>query len=72
MAVIGLSTALSWLPCGMSEAAGLPPPPPAAKLCDADCERELESVSPNCILPHRMDGCSTVSRNKLHLSYSSL
>lgn len=46
MAAIGLTAALSLLPCGVSNAAGLPPGPPAPKLCDVDCEKDLDNVKP--------------------------
>lgn len=44
MAAIVFGGALSWLP-GLANSAGLPPGPPSPKLCDADCEKELENVS---------------------------
>jgi len=44
LTAIALSGALSWLPGSLVNAAGLPPGPPAAKLCDGDCEKELENV----------------------------
>lgn len=45
LAAIALGRALSWLSAGsLANAAGLPPGPPAAKLCDGDCEKELENV----------------------------
>ena len=44
MAAIGLTTALSLLPGGVSNAAGLPPGPPPPKLCDVDCEKDLDNV----------------------------
>lgn len=43
LAAIAFSGALSWLP-GLANAAGLPPGPPAAKLCDVDCEKDLENI----------------------------
>lgn len=45
LATIALGTALSWLPSGIADAAGLPPGPPAPKICDDTCEKELDSVS---------------------------
>lgn len=45
LAAIALGRALSWLSAGsLANAAGLPPGPPAAKLCDGDCEKELENI----------------------------
>uniref|UniRef100_A0A7I4FPX0 peptidylprolyl isomerase n=1 Tax=Physcomitrium patens TaxID=3218 RepID=A0A7I4FPX0_PHYPA len=44
LATIALGTALSWLPSGIADAAGLPPGPPAPKICDDTCEKELDSI----------------------------
>lgn len=44
LAAIALGGALSWLPGSLANAAGLPPGPPPAKLCDGDCEKGLDNV----------------------------
>ncbi|KAG0579501.1 hypothetical protein KC19_4G103700 [Ceratodon purpureus] len=43
MAAIVFGGALSCLP-GLANSAGLPPGPPPPKLCDVDCEKELENI----------------------------
>jgi hypothetical protein len=45
IALVGIAAELSWLPCGVATGEGLPQTEPA-KLCDVDCEKELENVSP--------------------------
>jgi hypothetical protein len=57
LAAIAFSGALLWLP-GLANAAGLPPGPPAAKLCDVDCEKDLENVSCTAPLACAFFNCS--------------
>jgi peptidylprolyl isomerase len=43
IALVGIAAELSWLPCGVATGEGLPQTEPA-KLCDVDCEKELENM----------------------------